>query len=339
MKNSINQSQSITNSLKNNTDHIVAINWNEIIIKNSNFNTNSSKINSISNSNNDNQSNKSNVLLGQGSFGAVIKAYYKPNHLNMSSEKEVAIKVFAKSAIDYTNEFNYDQIKKDAWKEANILINIWRNVENKNSIVRVYGIVEGQMPSSLTSLFHLQNDEEGVGIVMRYEPGGSLENLLHIKNIPLNYTENIRILREISRGLFELHSIGVIHADLKPANILLSHHNPPEIRLADFGVSILSQPFELKSNDNSNNSNNDNSSKNKHNNDSTLRNTKSARGTPIYRAPEMLVNPMNVNFDETVASASRKTDMYAFALVTWEVLTRLVIIYYILNHIIYLHVF
>ena len=35
----------------------------------------------------------------------------------------------------------------------------------------------------------------------------------------------------------------------------------------------------------------------------------------------MLVNPFNESFDESVAKASRKTDMYAFALLAWRVLS------------------
>jgi serine/threonine protein kinase len=55
---------------------------------------------------------------------------------------------------------------------------------------------------------------------------------------------------------------------------------------------------------------------------SSLQQTKKLRGTPIFCAPEMLVNPFDVGFDETVAKPSRKTDIYAFALLCWQVLVQ-----------------
>jgi len=45
------------------------------------------------------------------------------------------------------------------------------------------------------------------------------------------------------------------------------------------------------------------------------------RGTPVYCAPEMLINPFE-EFTGTVAKSSKKTDMYAFAMLAWEVLTQ-----------------
>jgi serine/threonine protein kinase len=225
---------------------------------------------------------------------------------------DVAVKVLTKSAFLFTSRGigngngDFSEVQALAWKEAKHVIDTRNNLLDKDVIIRVYGVVEGGMPESLTSVFRLPAGEEGVGIVMRYEGGGSLETLLHEKSssVALKVADNIRIVREVSRGLVELHSVGVIHADLKPGNILLSHHNPPEIRLADFGSSFVSD---------SNNNGFGNS---------TLNMTSGARGTPIYRAPEMLVNPLITTFDESVARASRKTDMYAFGLILWEVFSR-----------------
>ena len=52
---------------------------------------------------------------------------------------------------------------------------------------------------------------------------------------------------------------------------------------------------------------------------SSLRETNHVRGTPFYCAPEMLIN---VHVDDfKISKASRKTDMYAFAILMWEVIT------------------
>ena len=65
--------------------------------------------------------------------------------------------------------------------------------------------------------------------------------------------------------------MGVVHADIKPANILLSGHSPPVVRLADFGLSKRRPEMIGSSID-----------------CSLLRATLHFRGTSIYAAPEML---------------------------------------------------
>ena len=55
---------------------------------------------------------------------------------------------------------------------------------------------------------------------------------------------------------------------------------------------------------------------------SSLVATTHSRGTPIYFAPEMLMNPYQVVQRKVIAQSSRKTDIYAFGLLSWEVLTQ-----------------
>lgn len=65
---------------------------------------------------------------------------------------------------------------------------------------------------------------------------------VYINNEQLSdYTVNKEIKRKLGRQLLEgvayLHSYGIIHNDLQPANILLDDSN--NIKIADFGVSWL----------------------------------------------------------------------------------------------------
>ena len=60
---------------------------------------------------------------------------------------------------------------------------------------------------------------------------GSLGSKLGDK---LNEADKIRVLRDIAHGLVELANLGILHCDLKPANVLLVD----EVwKLADFGIS------------------------------------------------------------------------------------------------------
>ncbi len=101
--------------------------------------------------------------------------------------------------------------------------------------------------------------------------GGSLERLIYKSGGPtISLVEKIRLLKGIARGLAELHAVGIVHGDIKPDNILLSGDNPPQVRLADFGLSLVRtsvlDPL----------------------NASSLVQTTHARGTPVYCAPEQM---------------------------------------------------
>jgi serine/threonine protein kinase len=147
----------------------------------------------------------------------------------------------------------------------------------------------------------------GVGTVMRYESGGSLSTLLFPpkaskKKGSLKIYEKVRIILGIARALAGLHAVGIVHADLKLENILLSGDSQPEVRIADFGSSLFGPRPST------------NLGK------SSLAMTTHILGSPVYNAPEILFNPYDNQ--NTTAKPSRKTDMYAFSLLAWEILSQ-----------------
>jgi eukaryotic-like serine/threonine-protein kinase len=73
--------------------------------------------------------------------------------------------------------------------------------------------------------------------VMEYVEQGSLDDLLR-RHGTFTVPEAVELFQEISVGLAHAHGKGVVHCDLKPANILLDQDHKP--RLADFGQSRLS---------------------------------------------------------------------------------------------------
>ena len=79
-------------------------------------------------------------------------------------------------------------------------------------------------------------EHDGIGfLIMEYVPSKSLADLFHELNGPMDPTELLPILVQVARGLFVAHSHGVIHRDVKPANIMVSDNG--EVKITDFGVS------------------------------------------------------------------------------------------------------
>jgi eukaryotic-like serine/threonine-protein kinase len=74
-------------------------------------------------------------------------------------------------------------------------------------------------------------------LVMRYMPGGSLEE--RIRKAPLPLSEVTRIFNRLAPAVDEAHIRGVIHRDLKPANILFDQYDEPY--LSDFGIAKLAE--------------------------------------------------------------------------------------------------
>ena len=77
-------------------------------------------------------------------------------------------------------------------------------------------------------------DENGTSYyVMKHLNGGSLAD--RIKNSSLSEAESITIIKEIADALKSVHSNGLLHLDIKPANVLFDERG--RAVLIDFGVS------------------------------------------------------------------------------------------------------
>ncbi|MGE5195383.1 MAG: protein kinase domain-containing protein, partial [Deltaproteobacteria bacterium] len=72
--------------------------------------------------------------------------------------------------------------------------------------------------------------------VMEYLQNGSLSRLLEQGPLPVN--EAVRIAAAVTNALVHAHQHGILHCDVKPANVLLDGDFVP--RLADFGQARLS---------------------------------------------------------------------------------------------------
>ncbi|XP_053415130.1 receptor-interacting serine/threonine-protein kinase 2 isoform X4 [Nycticebus coucang] len=166
----------------------------------------------------------------------------------------------------------------------------------RNDVLREAEILHKARFSYILPILGICNEPEFLGIVTEYMPNGSLNELLHRKTEypDVAWPLRFRILHEIALGVNYLHNMNppLLHHDLKTQNILLD--NEFHVKIADFGLS----KWRLMSL-------------------SQSRSSKSAPegGTIIYMPPE--------NYEPGQKSrASVKHDIYSYAVIMWEVLSR-----------------
>ena len=120
-------------------------------------------------------------------------------------------------------------------------------------------------------------------MIVEYVPGGSLATRMSEGRMDQNTA--VRYLRGIAAGLDYAHGHGVVHRDVKPANVLLTADDTPV--LADFGLAKLLAGSSLKSL------------------------TGFTTGTPAYMAPEQVAGH----------HVGPPADRYSLATIAYEMLT------------------
>ena len=91
---------------------------------------------------------------------------------------------------------------------------------------------------NIVAVYDVGEVDDSPFIVMEYMGGGSLKQRLESTG-PVKPGEGVRIAIEIANGLAFAHSKGIVHADLKPSNILFDAIDTAKI--ADFGIARVPQ--------------------------------------------------------------------------------------------------
>src|SRR5262249_19961774 len=189
--------------------------------------------------------------LGRGGMGAVYKA--RDREVN----RVVALKVIRPDLAGNSSII-------DRFKQELILS---REVTHKN-VVRIYDL----------------GDADGVKfITMEYVEGNDLRSLIMEKK-KFSPSEAVEIMLQICRALEAAHTVGVIHRDLKPQNIMSD--NQGRIVVMDFGLARL-----LESNG--------------------MTQTGALVGTMEYMSPEQALG----------STLDQRSDLFTLGLIFYELLT------------------
>ncbi|MDT7844382.1 serine/threonine-protein kinase [Streptomyces justiciae] len=146
--------------------------------------------------------------LGEGGMGTVWRARDEVLH------REVAVKEVRAPAGLATSEVErmYARLEREAWAAA--------RVANRN-VVTVYDVA---------------TEDGRPWIVMELVRGVSLADVLDAEG-PLSPQRAAHIGAEILSALRAAHEAGVLHRDVKPANVLMS--NDGRVVLTDFGIAMV----------------------------------------------------------------------------------------------------
>ncbi|NEQ52924.1 MAG: serine/threonine protein kinase, partial [Leptolyngbya sp. SIO3F4] len=83
----------------------------------------------------------------------------------------------------------------------------------------------------------LEHCNQGRQLILEYCAGGTLRS--HMLS-PLSLTDIFHLISDILRGLAHAHQQGIVHCDIKPENILLTHNGDRWCaKISDFGIAKL----------------------------------------------------------------------------------------------------
>jgi alkyl hydroperoxide reductase subunit AhpC len=136
--------------------------------------------------------------VGQGTFAAVFRAH------DTVLDRPVALKVFKASSAPSAST-----VLAEARAAAAL---------NHPNVCTIFAV----------------DDSEGVPVIaMEYVDGQSLDVMLQAGALAAAQVADLG--RQIALGMAAAHSLGIVHGDLKPANILVAHGGV--VKITDFGLS------------------------------------------------------------------------------------------------------
>ncbi len=174
-------------------------------------------------------------IIGQGAFGKVNLG------LNILTGRVVAIKSFNKQSLD---------------------------IENKKKILYETNLMKKLNHPNITKILELFESEKYILLIMEYINGGNLFSFVK-KRRKLSEKTSKFLFKQIILGIKYIHSMNIVHRDIKLENILIDIKN--NIKICDFGISKILSLKDQKLYDQC--------------------------GTPMYMAPEIFLSNKEKGYD------------------------------------------
>lgn len=232
------------------------------------------------------------------------RVYYEEKRFDWKKETEKLLKNADEiQLIEYKARGRYGDIYQGrlAGHSAPVAVKIFQQADyesfkNELKIYRLPGLDQENILRFLGAEVRSDNltNAAEYWLITEYQENGSLQEYL-TGNL-LDESQIVAICLDIANGLAFLHGFGrcnrqVAHRDFKSSNILLN--GTLRARIADFGLALVFFNHKLESD------------------------TLNQVGTSRYFSPELLDGAINFSGDSLL-----KVDIYACALVFWEILSR-----------------
>jgi eukaryotic-like serine/threonine-protein kinase len=189
--------------------------------------------------------------LGRGGFGLVYRAY------DPTVGRSVAIKVLTQASKDTLTRFRNEAM-------------VAGNLRHEN----------------LVTVYEYGTHENVPYIAMEYLEGEDLHHIIS-SHKPLSLLDKCNIMSQVAEGLYCAHKNGVVHRDVKPANIMVLRDGA--VKIMDFGIARLMNDREA----------------------TRLTQQGYLIGTLLYMAPEQLAG---AEFDSLC-------DIFAYGVIFYELIT------------------
>lgn len=192
-------------------------------------------------------------VLGKGAMGVVYKAF--DPHI----ERVVAVKTVRKDLVD-----------------PDLAVQVMARFQNE---AKAAGRL---LHPNIVSVYEYAEDEVNAFIAMEYVEGTGLREYLNRK-ASFDLGQIVAIVSQLLLALDFAHERGVVHRDVKPANLILTSEGA--LKVADFGIARIDT--------------------------SNLTNAGMVMGTPSYMSPEQCQGK----------EVDRRSDLFSTGVVLYELLT------------------
>ncbi|XP_067026413.1 uncharacterized protein [Acropora muricata] len=234
-----------------------------------------------------------NALIKENKEGFGSSAIDKNDLEKLATLARVSLKVRSQLDLDSFERLaagNFGEVFKAERKGNSVAVKILKNVENVKQIEyyeREVDLLSKAKHPNIVGVIGCLAIDNNLAIVMELVLGGNLKQFLK-KDLKVAEKKEftVRFVEHIGSAIEHLHSLDIIHRDVKPDNILLSK-DQKVLKLGDFGIARATEGTEQ---------------------------TKTMMGSYRYMAPEV---GMAVR-----CRYSKRADVYSFGLCLIEVLSQ-----------------